>query len=81
MDDLIKIGHTVRLASRRRELGIPWSHVLALHPGTRAEEHALHATLAEHVARGCEWYRPVPPIFDLIDELREQMGLGPVLRW
>jgi len=80
-EDLLKIGHTTDLANRRRQHGVPWSHILAITPGTLRDERTIHFRFARYVARGVEYYYPVAPMFDHIDQVRAAMGLGPVTRW
>lgn len=77
---LIKIGHTVDLHNRKRAFGAAWTDVLAFTPGTRDDEAEMHRRFAQHLARGDEWFRPAPEIYDLIDEIRAGYGLSAVDR-
>jgi hypothetical protein len=74
-DGLIKIGHTTRLDVRKRAFGSGWKHILALTPGTRSDETALHLRFAAHLARGREFYHPTPDLLGYINDLRLQLGV------
>ena len=78
-DDLIKIGFTRNLLSRHANFG-GWERVLAITPGTYADEQELHDRFRAYVARGKEYYHPVPPILDHIDEIRDSLGVPPLTR-
>lgn len=80
-DDLIKIGHTANLAKRKGQFGGRWADLLVAIPGTLADEQSLHRKFSHHRARGREWYRPVPEIFDHINEIRHRCNIGPVEPW
>lgn len=77
-DDLIKIGHTTNLARRKGAFGPGWERVLAVVPGSRDDEAALHARFAEHLARGREYFRPAPDLLAHINELRFALGVQPL---
>lgn len=75
--DVVKIGHTVDLATRLRGLGVD-AVVLAFAPGSYADEQALHRRLADHLHHGREWYYPTPGVLRVVNELRAALGLEPV---
>lgn len=78
---LIKIGFTSGwLESRMKRAGLHWPDLIAIRPGTLAEEQALHQQLRPHLARGREWYTPCAEIYDLVDEIRAGYRLPPVDR-
>lgn len=80
-DGLVKIGHTAgNLGQRRQTFRAQWEDVLALLPGSRADEAAMHRRFRRHLARGREFFQPAPEVIDYINELRAGMGLSPV-RW
>ena len=67
----IKIGTATDLKERLSNLqaGNPMPlTVLAVVPGKRAEERALHAEFAEYRAAG-EWFKPVPELLARIEAL------------
>lgn len=76
-DNLIKIGHTTRLANRMRAYG-GLGNLLALRPGTRDDELALHRSLAAHVHHGREYYNPTPEVIAVINGMRATHGLAPI---
>lgn len=81
-DDLVKIGFTTNLADRRRKHRADWSRLLAITPGTLADEQAIHRRLKPHRARGHEIYRPTADVFAVVNEVRERYGLEPITdRW
>lgn len=61
----IKIGHSIRLSQRLRNYP-PDSTLLAVQPGSRADEQELHNRLATYCVRGREWYHPYPALLDHI---------------
>jgi hypothetical protein len=75
-DGLIKIGWTRTIARRRTELTSGWANLLAIKPGTFADEQALHHALRAHIAHGREYYHPTPEIMGLINEIRGTYGLS-----
>ncbi|MDG4784339.1 hypothetical protein O7626_00430 [Micromonospora sp. WMMD1102] len=77
-DGLIKVGHTADLASRRRAYGSDPSIVLAVRPGTLAEEQAIHVRLRPSVAHGQEYYHPTPEVLAFVNEIRTSCGVEPV---
>lgn len=77
--DIIKIGHTSDLDNRRSKLGAKWSDLLAIRPGTRAEEERLHRSLPDrHRAHSVEYYHPTPEIIALLNLWRHDLGLPPI---
>ena len=76
-DGVIKIGCTSDLATRRISYGAD-SVILAFLPGDFADEKAIHKSLAEHTARGREWYKPVPAVLDVVNEMRDHFHLEPL---
>lgn len=77
-DGLIKVGHTVHLETRKRAFGSGWEHILALMPGTRADERSWHERFASHLARGREYFHPHQDLLDAINEIRDRMGVQPI---
>ena len=77
-DGVIKIGHTANLENRLRELGARGVQVLAFKYGSRADEQAVHASLAAHCARAIEWYHPHPEVLAVVNGWRAQLGRPPV---
>lgn len=75
---LIKIGHTTDLHTRRRNLRVQWTDVLAWLPGSRADETAMHHRFKAHLAKGNEWFYPHADIFGVINEIRAGWGVDPV---
>lgn len=75
-DGIIKIGCTTNLV--RRRYGYYDAEILAFRPGDLAEEKAIHASLAEHLVRGREWYKPVPAVLDVVNDLRGHFNLEPL---
>lgn len=76
-DGVIKIGCTADLVSRRNAYGMD-AAILAFIPGDFADEKAIHKSLAEHTARGREWYKPVPAVLDVVNEMRDHFNLEPL---
>ena len=74
----IKIGWTGQLEQRMRQYP-PNSQLLAVHPGTRADERALHKRFAVHRSHGQEWYPLVPVVLDHIKRMQDQHGPAPEL--
>jgi len=75
-DGIVKIGHTTNLARRLNRLQA--EEVLAFKPGTYEDEQAIHDRLVEHVAHGREYYRPVPAVIAVVNELRAHFGMEPI---
>lgn len=76
-DGLVKIGHTTQLHLRKGKFGPGWARVLAVVPGTRADESAMHELHSAHLAHGREWFYPHPDLIAHIDEIRERYGVPP----
>lgn len=77
-DGLIKIGHTVNLANRKVKFGSGWQHILAVVPGSRDDEAAMHAKFGAALARGREYFHPVSELVEYVNDLRGQLGVAPV---
>ena len=69
----IKIGWTSNLEKRMKSYP-PNSELLAVHPGTRADEQRLHKRFAAHRSHGKEWYPLVPPLLEHIKRMVDQYG-------
>lgn len=54
------------------------AELLAIKPGTRADEADLHRQLVEHLHHGREWYNPTPEVLAVINEWREALGREPL---
>jgi hypothetical protein len=76
-DGYIKIGFTRTIAIRRYNLAHGWDKLLAVTPGTMADERAEHERWAEHRAEG-EYYHPTPELMAHINGLRHNYGVQPV---
>lgn len=74
---LIKIGHTVDLANRIKAYG-GWRTLLAVQPGTRDDEHALHVRFADDLAEGREFFRASTGLLAYVNDVREPLGMEPV---
>lgn len=72
----IKIGWTSRLEQRMRAYP-PNTLLLAVHPGSRADEKQLHKRFAVHRSHGNEWYPLVPVILDHIKRVVAEHGEPP----
>lgn len=77
-DNLIKIGFTRDLAARKCHFGSGWTHILAVQPGTMADEKATHRMFSDLLERGREYFRPEKPLMDHINSLRGALGISPV---
>jgi len=77
-DDLIKIGYTGDIATRKRFYGSGWQHILALVPGTIGDEAELHKRFAPHLARGQEYYHAVPELISYINEIRMTLNVSAI---
>ena len=75
-DGVIKIGCTTNLARRRHAYRD--ADILAFRPGTMDEEQAIHKSLKRHLVHGREWYRPVPAVIDVVNEIRDHFHLEPL---
>lgn len=72
----IKIGWTSNLDQRMRSYP-PNTILLAVHPGSRADEKALHKRFAVHRSHGQEWYPLVPVLLDHIKRVVAEQGEPP----
>lgn len=75
---LIKFGFTTDAYERIRKYGDIRNSVLALKPGTRADETALHRSLRAHCAKGREYYHPTPEVIALVNEWRTALNFEPI---
>jgi hypothetical protein len=76
---VIKIGHTTNLDTRRRHLGAEWVDLLAIKPGTLADEQNIHRRIPNaHRAYAREYYLPTPQIIAMLDEWRAAYNLPPI---
>jgi hypothetical protein len=73
---VIKIGCSSHLGQRMLALGA--IEILAFKPGEYADEQAIHSTLVAHRHHGREYYHPTPEVMDVVNEMREDLGLAPV---
>jgi hypothetical protein len=71
--DRIKVGYASNLAQRMRTYP-PNAEILAVHPGTLADEQRIHAELSAHRAAGREWYHPSPILLEYIAAVVEEWG-------
>ena len=77
-DGLIKIGYSEHLGNRSARLG-GMGRLLAFTPGASMdEERAVHATLAEYVARGREYYHPSPAVLAAVNDMRARINMDPM---
>lgn len=74
----IKIGWTSQLDKRMHSYP-PNSTLLAVHPGSRADERQLHKRFAVHRSHGQEWYPLVPVILDHIKRVIADHGEPPAM--
>lgn len=65
---LIKIGHT-RSPGQRGGQYPPTAVLLAIHPGTRADERAAHKQFAAYLETGREWFMDCAEIRTRVDEI------------
>jgi hypothetical protein len=75
-DGLIKIGFTSDLSNRKSYFGRGWHRVLAVTPGTLADESAQHERWAAYRAKGEEFYHPAPELMAHINDLRQKLGVS-----
>lgn len=74
---LIKIGYSTDPRKRLAQLATMSPepiHLVAVHPGDRTLEQALHARFRQHRARG-EWFYPNPELIALINTARDVMRI------
>lgn len=73
-DGLIKVGCSASLWNRRRSLGAA-AEILAFRFGDFDDEQAIHRALAEHRARGREYYHPTPAVMAMVNDMRDEWNL------
>lgn len=71
--DRIKIGYTQDVKQRLRAYP-PNSPLLAVHPGTRETEQAMHERFAQYRQAGREWFRDAAELRDHIAVVVDQFG-------
>ncbi|MCP2339180.1 GIY-YIG nuclease family protein [Actinomadura rupiterrae] len=79
--DLIKIGHSGNLKTRRRAFTSDLTAILAVTPGDRDLEQATHERFAAQRAKRREWYHPAPELIAHINDLRAAMNVPPITSW
>ena len=79
--DLIKIGCTRNLKSRRRAFTSDLDAILAVTPGSFELERETHERFAAARAQRREWYHPTPDLIAHINDLRERMNVPPITPW
>jgi hypothetical protein len=72
----IKIGWTSQFEQRMRSYP-PNTTLLAVHPGTRADERKLHKRFAVHRSHGQEWYPLAPVVLNHIKRVLAAHGEPP----
>jgi hypothetical protein len=72
-DSRIKIGHSIDVHARMRSYP-PDTRLLAVHPGTLADERDLHARFITWRVAGREWYEPSRMILEHIDRVIAEHG-------
>lgn len=77
-DGLVKIGATRDLAQRRHRINGGTAQILAIKPGTRADELAIHHSLRGHAVEGREYYLPTPAVLKIVNAMRAPLGLEPI---
>lgn len=78
-DSAIKIGWTSDLAQRRRSWRIKGNEgILAVMPGTIADEQAIHDRLVPYRSRGREYYHQTPEVLAEVNALRGSVGMQPL---
>ncbi|WP_171110611.1 MULTISPECIES: GIY-YIG nuclease family protein [unclassified Streptomyces] len=73
----VKIGKTLNLAQRMRDINAPETELLATEPGYTRRERELHQAFARYRLNG-EWFRLTPPLIAYISDLRGAERLRPV---
>lgn len=73
----VKIGKTLHLEQRMRDINAPETELLATEPGYTRRERELHRTFRRHRLNG-EWFRLTPPLADHINSLRTAAGGSPI---
>jgi hypothetical protein len=77
-DDLIKIGYTGDLRTRRRAFTSDLTAILAVVPGGQELEGEIHERFVASLAKGKEWFRPTPDLIEYINEIRGRMNVPAV---
>ena len=83
-DGLIKIGCSTDLVTRLDHIKGGVEEILALKPGTFADELAIHRSLRGHATEGREYYFPTPSVLRAVNAMRAPLGLDPIVqprRW
>lgn len=79
----IKIGHTTNLARRLNEIRCrdhdSAAEIIAFKLGSAHDEATLHHRLTRHLHHGREYYWPVSPVIDTVNEMREVLELPPII--
>lgn len=79
---VIKIGFTTDLHRRQitvaHRAGSITRELLAFRTGTQADEKALHGLLDGHQARGMEYYYPTRRVLEVVNQMRDRLGLDPI---
>jgi hypothetical protein len=75
----IKIGWTTNLERRLKRNFKPGGVLLAVHPGSRADEAKLHKRFAAYRTHGKEWYGKMPSLVHHIDLVKKEHGEPPAL--
>ncbi|MCM2390177.1 GIY-YIG nuclease family protein [Streptomyces albipurpureus] len=73
----VKIGKSINVPQRLREINAPEIELLATEPGYTRREHELHQAHAPYRLNG-EWFRLAPPLAIYINGLRTAQGLPPI---
>jgi hypothetical protein len=76
----VKIGWTSDLQKRMRAYP-PDTVLLAVRPGTRADENATHKRFAHLVTHGREWFPLAPQISEHIDQVLAENGPPPTVEF
>lgn len=79
VDGLVKIGWAYDL-EKRLEAYPPTATLLAVKPGTRADERTLHGLFNEYLEHGREWFTPGPFLLEHIEQVVAAYGAPPELR-
>ncbi len=74
----VKIGWTSDLEKRMRQY-MPDSQLLAVKPGTRKDENALHRKFAHLKTHGREWFPLAPQITEEAERIVKEHGSPPVV--
>ena len=77
VDGVVKIGCTRNLPKRRAFY--PGGEIIGFRFGDEDAERAVHARLRSSVARGREYYHLTPEVLAVVNEMREDFGLSPLI--